>query len=152
MLAFRTVQYCSLGSRPLSNPFRARPGWIRQTRIDSKILESTGTTSEKLSLTWAVQGIHRGVSIIIIAHEKRELTRYSQANKGIFVASKYRNERTRPSNPKDNKMNEKDWKLITELPGNEHCMDCHAKYPEWGSVSFGILVCTRCCGMHRYVS
>lgn len=42
-----------------------------------------------------------------------------------------------------------DWAVVTKLPGNGNCIDCHAKYPEWGSVNFGILFCTRCCGGHR---
>jgi Putative GTPase activating protein for Arf len=42
-----------------------------------------------------------------------------------------------------------DWKMISKLAGNNNCIDCNAKYPEWGSVSFGILFCTRCCSGHR---
>jgi Putative GTPase activating protein for Arf len=46
-------------------------------------------------------------------------------------------------------MDPEDWKIISKLPGNNNCIDCNAKYPEWGSVSFGILFCTRCCSGHR---
>ncbi|CAB9503393.1 Stromal membrane-associated protein 2 [Seminavis robusta] len=42
-----------------------------------------------------------------------------------------------------------DWKVVAKLPGNKNCIDCNAKYPQWGSVNFGILFCTRCCSGHR---
>jgi len=55
--------------------------------------------------------------------------------------------------PADNltEMKEEDWAMVSKLPGNDLCVDCNAKYPEWGSVNFGILFCTRCCSGHRYV-
>jgi len=46
-------------------------------------------------------------------------------------------------------MDEQDWKVISKLKGNEHCMDCYALHPKWACVRFGVLVCTRCCGAHR---
>lgn len=36
------------------------------------------------------------------------------------------------------------------LPGNDHCADCNSSdTPEWASVSFGILLCATCSGIHR---
>ena len=46
-------------------------------------------------------------------------------------------------------MNESDWRMISQIPGNDHCLDCYAQHPEWASLEFGILICTRCCGRHR---
>lgn len=40
-------------------------------------------------------------------------------------------------------------KLLLSLPGNNLCVDCGAKHPEWASVSYGILLCLQCCGRHR---
>jgi len=40
-------------------------------------------------------------------------------------------------------------KLLTELPGNDRCMDCGSPDPEWASVSFGTLICMQCSGKHR---
>ena len=48
-------------------------------------------------------------------------------------------------------MNADDWAVISRMVGNGHCIECHAQFPEWGSIRFGILFCTRCCGGHRYV-
>ncbi|DAZ95511.1 TPA: hypothetical protein N0F65_001850 [Lagenidium giganteum] len=38
---------------------------------------------------------------------------------------------------------------IRLLPGNDRCADCKAVYPQWASVSFGILLCLECAGRHR---
>ncbi|CAB9528955.1 ribosylation factor GTPase-activating protein [Seminavis robusta] len=46
-------------------------------------------------------------------------------------------------------MNQADYKVVSELPGNDSCVDCGAKHPEWGSISFGILFCASCSGGHR---
>lgn len=42
-----------------------------------------------------------------------------------------------------------DIKALASLPGNDRCIDCGAKSPEWGSISFGILFCAACSGPHR---
>lgn len=39
--------------------------------------------------------------------------------------------------------------ILRTLPGNKTCMDCASPNPEWASVTYGILVCTRCSGRHR---
>lgn len=49
-------------------------------------------------------------------------------------------------------MDPNDHKFLQSLPGNDSCADCGASDPEWGSVSFGILLCSVCCGAHRWVS
>eukprot|EP01100_Stratorugosa_tubuloviscum_P011366 TRINITY_DN506_c0_g1_i2.p1 TRINITY_DN506_c0_g1~~TRINITY_DN506_c0_g1_i2.p1 ORF type:complete len:451 (+),score=264.27 TRINITY_DN506_c0_g1_i2:68-1420(+) len=36
-----------------------------------------------------------------------------------------------------------------QLPENRECIDCGAKAPRWASVNLGILMCTRCSGIHR---
>lgn len=40
-------------------------------------------------------------------------------------------------------------KAIKSIPGNAVCADCRAASPDWASVSFGILVCIQCSGIHR---
>lgn len=38
---------------------------------------------------------------------------------------------------------------IRTIPGNSKCADCRADAPDWASVSFGILICIQCSGIHR---
>lgn len=38
---------------------------------------------------------------------------------------------------------------IRLLPGNDRCVDCNAICPQWASVSFGVLLCLSCAGVHR---
>ena len=38
---------------------------------------------------------------------------------------------------------------ILSLPGNDNCNDCGIRSPDWASVSFGILICLQCSGLHR---
>lgn len=36
-----------------------------------------------------------------------------------------------------------------ELSENRKCIDCNEANPEWCSLSFGVLVCLKCAGLHR---
>eukprot|EP00434_Breviolum_minutum_P007965 symbB.v1.2.007024.t1/scaffold427.1/size208084/6 len=38
---------------------------------------------------------------------------------------------------------------IFDIPGNKECADCDAAGPTWASWNLGILICEKCCGMHR---
>lgn len=38
---------------------------------------------------------------------------------------------------------------IFDVPGNKECADCGAAGPTWASWNLGILICEKCCGMHR---
>ncbi|OMJ86195.1 hypothetical protein SteCoe_12331 [Stentor coeruleus] len=43
-------------------------------------------------------------------------------------------------------------KRLTKIlmkPGNLSCADCDSKNPRWASISLGVFVCIRCCGVHR---
>lgn len=42
-----------------------------------------------------------------------------------------------------------DQKVIKAIPGNDKCIDCGLKNPQWASVSFGNLFCLECSGVHR---
>jgi Putative GTPase activating protein for Arf len=53
---------------------------------------------------------------------------------------------------KDCEMDSSDFEGIQGLLGNDCCADCESEHTEWASVSFGILLCANCSGLHRYVS
>ena len=38
---------------------------------------------------------------------------------------------------------------IINKPGNKMCADCNGRNPRWASISLGVFVCIRCCGIHR---
>lgn len=38
---------------------------------------------------------------------------------------------------------------LRALPGNNTCVDCDGKNPQWASVSFGVFMCLECSGRHR---
>ena len=50
---------------------------------------------------------------------------------------------------KRHEMPSEDADYVRSLPGNDQCADCGASDTEWASVSFGILLCTECSGVHR---
>ena len=49
----------------------------------------------------------------------------------------------------DCEMNAADYEKIRRLPGNDFCADCEGPDTEWASVTFGILLCADCSGVHR---
>ena len=52
---------------------------------------------------------------------------------------------------RDTRMNDEEYELLQNYPGNSLCMDCQCRETEWASVTFGILFCADCSGAHRYV-
>ena len=40
-------------------------------------------------------------------------------------------------------------RLLRSLPGNQRCVDCGSRHPEWATVSYGALICLECSGRHR---
>lgn len=42
-------------------------------------------------------------------------------------------------------------KLLYSIPGNQCCMDCGARNPQWAALSFGSLLCIDCSGSHRHL-
>lgn len=46
-------------------------------------------------------------------------------------------------------MSSADQAIIKALPGNDRCMECGMKSPQWASVSFGTVFCLECSGVHR---
>lgn len=46
-------------------------------------------------------------------------------------------------------MSSSDQAIIRAMPGNDSCMECGMKSPQWASVSFGTLFCLECSGVHR---
>lgn len=53
------------------------------------------------------------------------------------------------STPKHHQMPFEEHEYIAGLGGNDKCADCGAADTEWASVSFGIVLCTECSGIHR---
>ena len=43
-----------------------------------------------------------------------------------------------------------DQAVVKAMPGNNQCIDCGMKNPQWASVSFGTVFCLECSGVHRY--
>eukprot|EP00522_Entomoneis_paludosa_P008077 CAMPEP_0172452442 /NCGR_PEP_ID=MMETSP1065-20121228/10103_1 /TAXON_ID=265537 /ORGANISM="Amphiprora paludosa, Strain CCMP125" /LENGTH=302 /DNA_ID=CAMNT_0013204497 /DNA_START=158 /DNA_END=1066 /DNA_ORIENTATION=+ len=39
--------------------------------------------------------------------------------------------------------------VLQSLPGNDQCVDCGARDPQWAAVSYGALLCLHCSGHHR---
>lgn len=39
--------------------------------------------------------------------------------------------------------------MLRNLPGNQTCVDCGKRQPEWASISYGSLLCISCAGRHR---
>jgi len=46
-------------------------------------------------------------------------------------------------------MKSTDREELRALPGNDMCIDCPRRNPEWASVSLGIFLCLECSGLHR---
>lgn len=42
-----------------------------------------------------------------------------------------------------------DHQYIAALPGNDQCVDCRGPDVEWASVTYGVMLCTECSGIHR---
>lgn len=38
---------------------------------------------------------------------------------------------------------------VVELEGNQNCADCGVENPEWASLSFSVIICLECAGLHR---
>ena len=43
------------------------------------------------------------------------------------------------------------FKILKKMRQNKKCCDCNAKFPQWASASFGILICMNCSGKHRFL-
>mmetsp|Transcript_25802 Transcript_25802/g.43872 ORF Transcript_25802/g.43872 Transcript_25802/m.43872 type:complete len:237 (+) Transcript_25802:164-874(+) len=41
------------------------------------------------------------------------------------------------------------YEVIKSITGNDECVDCGASHPDWATVSYGALICMRCCARHR---
>lgn len=55
------------------------------------------------------------------------------------------------SSSPEHQMKSKYQNKVKSLPGNLYCCDCGKNDPDWASITFGILFCLQCSGIHRYV-
>lgn len=39
--------------------------------------------------------------------------------------------------------------LVYQIEGNDKCIDCGCGNPDWASVTYGVLLCLQCSGLHR---
>jgi len=39
--------------------------------------------------------------------------------------------------------------MLMNIEGNHQCVDCGANNPQWAAVTYGVLLCLQCSGMHR---
>ena len=39
--------------------------------------------------------------------------------------------------------------LLQSIPGNQNCVDCGKCNPDWASITYGVLMCLQCSGIHR---
>jgi hypothetical protein len=39
--------------------------------------------------------------------------------------------------------------LLQSIPGNQNCVDCGKCNPDWASITYGVLMCLQCSGVHR---
>jgi len=46
-------------------------------------------------------------------------------------------------------MKASDRQELRKLPGNDRCIDCGRRSPEWASVTLGVFMCLECSGQHR---
>lgn len=46
-------------------------------------------------------------------------------------------------------MNTSDREELRRFPGNNRCIDCGRRSPEWASVTLGVFMCLECSGQHR---
>lgn len=77
------------------------------------------------------------------AHQAIEEQQQQKNKKGSKRVSK------KSSTPKHHQMPFEEHEYIAGLEGNDKCADCSAADTEWASVSFGIVLCTECSGIHR---
>jgi hypothetical protein len=47
------------------------------------------------------------------------------------------------------RMKKEDLLRLRQMPGNEFCIDCGSKDPDWASLNLGIFMCLDCSGSHR---
>jgi len=51
--------------------------------------------------------------------------------------------------PQPTMMKASDREELRALPGNDRCVDCPNRNPEWASVTLGVFLCLECSGQHR---
>lgn len=98
----------------------------------SNFSDNALTTMESLVLECQLENAHQAIN------EKQGKESSRNSKKGSKSA-------------KSHEMSREDHDYICQLAGNDQCADCGAGDTEWASVSFGIVLCTECSGVHRYV-